>query len=67
MQNEDLKYLTTQQICEKYDLSPKTIRNYEADGLVPTHQESGQKGKKFYLESDVTAFFDARLNSDSAG
>lgn len=60
MQNPEYKYLTTQQICDKYDLSPKTIRRYEADGLIPSHQDAGKTGKKYYLESEVTAWFEAR-------
>lgn len=50
------KYLTTRQVCERYNISDRTVWRWQVDPKMHFPAPMTIKGRKYFNEEDLIAF-----------
>ncbi len=53
--NASLVYMTTKEVAKEFGITPKTIIQYEKDGLLKCHRRK-PGGRKYFLRNEAEAF-----------
>jgi hypothetical protein len=54
---DEQKYLTRQDVAQRFGKNILTIKSWELKGLPIHHQSPGERGRKYYIAEDVDAWY----------